>query len=196
MDVFTQRLEQEFDASVVVTAPSVPYKAVMKKDSKEITVLTPSQFPAKQAVTEYLEPIVEGTLIFPEEYMGKMLNLCMTRRGQQQSVMYIDESRVMLKYLLPLSEIVIDFFDQMKSLSSGYASFDYEDHGYQPADLIKLDILLNGRAVDALACITHQNHAYRAGREICLKLKDVIPRQLFEVAIQASIHGKVIARET
>ncbi|XP_062513752.1 translation factor GUF1 homolog, mitochondrial-like [Corticium candelabrum] len=196
MDVFTQRLEQEFDASVIVTAPSVPYKARMKRDGNEVTILTPAQFPEKQHVIEYLEPIVEGTLIFPQEHIGKMLNLCMTRRGQQQSVIYIDESRVMLKYILPLSEIVIDFFDQLKSLSSGYASFDYEDCGYQCADLAKIDVLLNGRAVDALACIVHQDQTNTIGKQLCMKLRDVIPRQLYEVAIQASVRGKVVARET
>ncbi|XP_065839699.1 translation factor GUF1 homolog, mitochondrial-like [Oscarella lobularis] len=196
MDVFRQRLEQEFDESVIITAPTVPFKAIMKKTGAEVEILSPSTFPDGHLVSEYREPTVIGSLIFPDDYMGKMITLCTSRRGRQLSVSYIDDTRVMMTYALPLSEIILDFYDQLKSFSSGYASFDYEESGYQSAELVKLDILLNGRPVDALASIVHKDKAYKTGKELCVQLKNVVPRQLYEVAIQAAIQGKVIARET
>uniref|UniRef100_A0A670J1S0 GTP binding elongation factor GUF1 n=1 Tax=Podarcis muralis TaxID=64176 RepID=A0A670J1S0_PODMU len=203
MEVFNQRLEQEYNASVILTAPTVPYKAVLssakliKEHGKEvITIINPDKFPDKSVVAEYLEPTVLGTIIAPDEYIGKIISLCQTRRAIQKDLIYIDDHRVMMKYFFPLNEIVVDFYDALKSLSSGYASFDYEDAGYQPADLIKMDILLNGNPVEELITIVHKDKAYTVGKALCERLKDVIPRQLFEIAIQAAVGKKVIARET
>ncbi|MEE6512780.1 hypothetical protein FKM82_020001 [Ascaphus truei] len=203
LEVFNQRLEQEYNTSVIVTAPTVPYKAILSspkliKDygAEEITILNPSEFPDKSQVSKYLEPMVLGTIITPDEYIGKIMALCLSRRAVQKNMVYIDDHRVMMKCLFPLNEIVVDFYDGLKSLSSGYASFDYEDAGYQPADLVKMDILLNGRPVEELVTIAHKEKAYLVGKTMCERLRDSIPRQLFEIAIQASIGSKVIARET
>ncbi|KAK2513667.1 Guf1 [Columba guinea] len=203
MEVFNQRLEQEYNMSVILTAPTVPYKAVLSSaklikeyGKEEITIINPAQFPDKLSVSEYLEPTVLGTIVTPHEYIGKIIALCQDRRAVQKDMLYMDEHRVMLKYLFPLNEIVVDFYDALKSLSSGYASFDYEDAGYQTADLIKMDILLNGNPVEELATIIHNDKAYATGKFICERLKDAIPRQLFEIAIQAAIGKKIIARET
>uniref|UniRef100_A0A8D0GBD8 GTP binding elongation factor GUF1 n=1 Tax=Sphenodon punctatus TaxID=8508 RepID=A0A8D0GBD8_SPHPU len=203
MEVFNQRLEQEYNASVILTAPTVPYKAVLSSAKlikeyrgEEITIINPSEFPDNSMVSAYLEPTVLGTIITPDEYIGKILALCQTRSAVQKDMVYIDEHRVMLKYLFPLNEIIVDFYDALKSLSSGYASFDYEDAGYQPADLIKMDILLNGNSVEELVTIVQKEKAFTVGKTMCERLKDVIPRQLFEIAIQAAIGSKIIARET
>ncbi|KAM9741815.1 translation factor GUF1, mitochondrial isoform 3-T3 [Menidia menidia] len=189
MEVFNQRLEQEYNASVIVTAPTVPYKAVLSSPKL-------IKFPDRSLVSEYLEPMVLGTILTPDIYTGKIMSLCSNRRGVQKNMVYIDDQRVMMKYLFPLNEIVVDFYDLLKSLSSGYASFDYENTGYQAADLIKMDILLNGRPVEELTTIVHRGRAYSSGKAMCERLKDSIPRQMFEVAIQAAIGSKVIARET
>ncbi|XP_073093780.1 translation factor GUF1, mitochondrial isoform X2 [Manis javanica] len=203
MEVFNQRLEQEFNASVILTTPTVPYKAVLSSAKlikeyreKEITVINPAQFPDKSKVTEYLEPVVLGTIITPDEYTGKIMMLCQARRAIQKDMMFIDQNRVMLKYLFPLNEIVVDFYDSLKSLSSGYASFDYEDAGYQTAELVKMDILLNGNTVEELVTVVHKDKAHSVGKAICERLRDSLPRQLFEIAIQAAIGSKIIARET
>uniref|UniRef100_A0A8C5V794 GTP binding elongation factor GUF1 n=1 Tax=Microcebus murinus TaxID=30608 RepID=A0A8C5V794_MICMU len=203
MEVFNQRLEQEYNASVILTTPTVPYKAVLSSAKlikeyreKEITIINPAQFPDKSKVTEYLEPVVLGTIITPDEYTGKIMMLCQARRAVQKNMMFIDENRVMLKYLFPLNEIVVDFYDSLKSLSSGYASFDYEDAGYQTAELVKMDVLLNGNIVEELVTVVHKDKAHLVGKSICERLKDSLPRQLFEIAIQAAIGNKIIARET
>nr|XP_009238196.3 translation factor GUF1, mitochondrial isoform X3 [Pongo abelii] len=203
MEVFNQRLEQEYNASVILTTPTVPYKAVLSSSKlikehreKEITIINPAQFPDKSKVTEYLEPVVLGTIITPDEYTGKIMMLCKARRAVQKNMIFIDQNRVMLKYLFPLNEIVVDFYDSLKSLSSGYASFDYEDAGYQTAELVKMDILLNGNTVEELVTVVHKDKAHSIGKAICERLKDSLPRQLFEIAIQAAIGSKVIARET
>ncbi|XP_073439547.1 translation factor GUF1, mitochondrial isoform X2 [Dendrobates tinctorius] len=203
MEVFNQRLEQEYNASVIMTSPTVPYKAVLSSPKlikeygeSEITIVNPSEFPDKTVVKEYLEPMILGTIISPDDYLGKIMSLCQTRRAEQKSFLYIDEHRIMMKYLFPLNEIVVDFYDNLKSLSSGYASFDYEDAGYLPADLVKMDILLNGRPVEELVTIAHREKAYEVGKAICERLRDAIPRQLFEIAVQAAIGSKIIARET
>ncbi|XP_019408422.1 PREDICTED: translation factor GUF1, mitochondrial isoform X1 [Crocodylus porosus] len=203
MEVFNQRLEQEYNASVILTAPTVPYKAVLSSaklikayGKEEIIIINPAEFPDKNSVSEYLEPTILGTVITPYEYMGKITTMCQARRAVQKDVMYIDEQRVMLKYLFPLNEVVVDFYDTLKSLSSGYASFDYEDAGYQAADLVKMDFHLNGNTVEELATVVHKDKAYAVGKAICERLKDAIPRQLFEIAIQAVIGKKIIARET
>ncbi|XP_053433588.1 translation factor GUF1, mitochondrial isoform X3 [Nycticebus coucang] len=203
MEVFNQRLEQEYNTSVILTTPTVPYKAVLSSAKlikeyreKEITIINPAQFPDKSKVAEYLEPVVLGTIITPDEYTGKIMMLCEARRAIQKSMMFIDQNRVMLKYLFPLNEIVVDFYDSLKSLSSGYASFDYEDAGYQTAELVKMDILLNGNIVEELVTVVHKDKAYSVGKAICERLKDSLPRQLFEIAIQAALGSKIIARET
>ncbi|XP_034546646.1 translation factor Guf1, mitochondrial [Notolabrus celidotus] len=203
MEVFNQRLEQEYNASVIVTAPTVPYKAVLTSPKlikehgrKEITIVNPAQFPDRSVVSEYLEPMVLGTILTPDSYTGKIMTLCSNRRGIQKNMLYIDSQRVMMKYLFPLNEIVVDFYDLLKSLSSGYASFDYENTDYQAADLIKMDILLNGQSVEELTTIVHRDRAYTTGKAMCEKLKDSIPRQMFEIAVQAAIGNKIIARET
>ncbi|XP_023080266.1 translation factor GUF1, mitochondrial isoform X2 [Piliocolobus tephrosceles] len=168
MEVFNQRLELEYNASVILTTPTVPYKAVLSSSKlikeyreKEITIINPAQFPDKSKVTEYLEPVVLGTIITPDEYTGKIMMLCEARRAVQKNMIFIDQNRVMLKYLFPLNEIVVDFYDSLKSLSSGYASFDYEDAGYQTAELVKMDILLNGNNVEELVTVVHNVKAYR-----------------------------------
>jgi len=197
MDVFRQRLEQEYGIPVIVTTPNVPYRAILKgKKMSEVEILTPAEFPDISKVEMFLEPYVMGTIICPEEYMGKIMTLCLNNRGEQVQLTYLDETRVMLKYSLPLSEIVIDFYDKLKSLSSGYASFDYEESGYQKTVICKLDILLNGKTVDALSSIVHETQGKTLGKLLCMKLKDLIPRQLYEVVIQAAVRGKVLARET
>ncbi|XP_073464592.1 translation factor GUF1, mitochondrial [Aquarana catesbeiana] len=203
MEVFNQRLEQEYNASVIMTSPTVPYKAVLTSPklikeygAQEITIVNPCEFPDKTVVSEYLEPMILGTIISPDEYFGKIMSLCQSRRAEHKSFVYIDEHRIMVKYLFPLNEVVVDFYDNLKSLSSGYASFDYEDAGYKAADLIRMDILLNGRSVEELVTIVHREKAYSVGKAICEKLRESIPRQLFEIAVQAAIGSKIIARET
>ncbi|ROL41122.1 Translation factor GUF1, mitochondrial [Anabarilius grahami] len=203
MEVFNQRLEQEYNASVIITSPTVPYKAVLasakliKEHGEEvITIINPAHFPDRSQVVKYLEPMVLGTIIAPDDFTGKIMSLCQTRRAVQKNMFYIDDHRVMMKYTFPLNEIVVDFYDQLKSMSSGYASFDYEDAGYEDAELIKMDFLLNGRPVEELAIIIHKEKAYSAGKAICERLKDSIPRQMFEIAVQAAIGSKIIARET
>ncbi|KAM8938674.1 translation factor GUF1, mitochondrial [Pelodytes ibericus] len=203
LEVFNQRLEQEHNASVIMTAPTVPYRAkltsqklIKEYGEEEITIVNPAEFPEKSCVSEYLEPMVLGTIISPDDHIGKIIALCQSRRAVQKSMIYIDDHRVMMKYLFPLNEIVLDFYDSLKSLSSGYASFDYEDAGYQAAELVKMDILLNGRQVEELVTIAHKEKAYAVGKAICERLRDAIPRQLFEIAVQAALGSKVIARET
>ncbi|TWW55803.1 Translation factor GUF1, mitochondrial [Takifugu flavidus] len=198
MEVFNQRLEQEHNASVIVTAPTVPYKAILSSaklikehGSEEITIVNPAQFPDRGVVSEYLEPVVLGTILTPDSYTGKIMSLCLSRRAVQKNMVYIDDQRVMMKYLFPLNEIVVDFYDQLKSLSSGYASFDYENAGYQTAELIKMDILLNGNPVEELATVVHRNRAYSTGKSMCERLKDTIPRQMFEIAYGGDITRKM-----
>ncbi|KAL9715366.1 Translation factor guf1 mitochondrial [Leucoagaricus gongylophorus] len=205
MDVFRQRLEDEYDANIIITAPTVPYKVLHWNSDKEFLVSNPTDFPdvsdSTLRVKEIQEPIVKATIIVPEEYFGEMLDLCYVRRGDDLDHKYLDSgsassSRIMLTCTLPLSEIVSDFFDQLKSRSSGFASFDYEDAGYKQSDLAKMIFLLNGKPVDALALIVHRSAQDTVGRQWVKKLHKVIPRQLFEVPIQAAVGKKVIARET
>jgi len=195
MDVFKQRLEQEYGQAVIVTAPSVLYK-IKLKNGETLDIENPSEFPASNLIEEILEPIMDATIIVPQKYIGNLIALCEEKLGKQIDMKFLDEKRVILKYQLPLNEIATDFYDQLKSLSSGYASFDYEGPHYQPASLVKIDILLNGQQVDALSCIVHKEKAYRFGRNLVEKLRKVIPRQLYDVAIQAATGSKIIARET
>ncbi|KDQ60905.1 hypothetical protein JAAARDRAFT_709214 [Jaapia argillacea MUCL 33604] len=200
MDVFRQRLEDEYDASIIVTAPTVPYKVVYK-DKKEKFVSNPTDFPdvldSSGKVKEVQEPIVTASIIVPEEYLGEMMDLCFTHRATAMDHRYLDSSgRILLTAVLPLSEIVTDFFDKLKSRSSGFASFDYEDAGYQASNLVKMSFLLNSKPVDALALIVHRSAEQEVGRLWVKKLHKVIPRQLFEVPIQAAVGNKIVARET
>jgi translation factor GUF1, mitochondrial len=195
MDVFKQRLEQEYDLAVIITAPSVRYELDLTNGEK-ITIENPSDFPERNYIETVYEPIIDATIIVPKDYLGNILKLCQEKRGEQKEMKYLDEERLILRYRLPLNEVATDFYDQLKSLSSGYASFDYEIAQYAPADLVKMDFLLNGKAVDALSVIIHKENAYEMGRELTTKLRKVIPRQLFEVAIQAALGGTIVARET
>ncbi|XP_057868820.1 translation factor GUF1 homolog, mitochondrial isoform X2 [Cryptomeria japonica] len=197
MDVFLQRLEQEHGATVITTTPTVPY-IFEYSDGSKVTVHNPASLssnPGKNVETCW-EPTVIATIILPREYVGGVLNLCSDRRGQQLEHSFIDSQRALLKYRMPLREIVVDFYNELKSLTSGYASFDYEDADYQPSDLVKLDILLNGQQVDAMATIVHKLKSQRIGRQLVEKLKTFIDRQMFEISIQAAIGSKIIARET
>jgi GTP-binding protein LepA len=194
MDVFRQRLEQEYNLSVITTAPSVRYRLTLT-NGKVVDVENPSDFPERNYLEEINEPIIQATIIVPTIYIGNVLELCQKKRGLQKDMRYLDEKRVILTYMLPLNEVASDFYDELKSLSSGYASFDYEQAGYQPADLVKLDVLLNGKAIDAFAVIIHRESAYYIGRSLAERLRKVIPRQLFEVVIQAAIGSNIIARE-
>ncbi|ORZ35714.1 P-loop containing nucleoside triphosphate hydrolase protein [Catenaria anguillulae PL171] len=198
MDVFRQRLESEYQANVICTAPTVPFK-VTYQGGRELVVRNPVEFPegAEYALVKKVEePMIAATIITPDEYLGKILELCGERRGEQREVTYIDSRRVMLKYTLPMTEVVSDFYDQLKSRSSGFASFDYEECGYEPADLVKLNINLNGKPVDALASIRHRSAVEQVARETVAKLKGVLERQLYEIVIQGCVGGKVLARET
>lgn len=195
MDVFKQRLEQEYDLDVIITAPSVAYRIKFTNGEEQI-IENPSDFPEKNYIDTVYEPIIDATIIVPQKYLGAILELCQKKRGEQTDMKHLDEERVILKYKLPLNEVAADFYDHLKSLSSGYASFDYEIAKYEPADLVKMDFLLNGKPVDALSVIVHKENSYYLGRDITAKLRKVIPRQLFEVAIQAALGGTIIARET
>lgn len=195
MDVFKQRLEQEYGLSVIATAPSVLYKIIMAHTHEEISIENPSEFPEPNKMEKILEPIIDATIIVPQEYLGNIIKLCQDKRGIQKNLTYLDDQRVILKYQLPLNEVAMEFYSELKSLSSGYASFDYEVSGYEPAKLVKMDILLNGKPVDALSLIVHFDKSYYIGRELTQRLQKVIHRQLFEVIIQAAIGAKIIARE-
>ena len=194
MEIITMRLEREFDLDLITTAPSVIYK-VYKTDGTVIDVDNPSNLPPVADIEHMEEPFVKASIHTPQEYVGALMETCQNKRGVFKDMVY-EGSRVCLHYEMPLSEIIFDFFDQIKSRSRGYASYDYEFFGYQESDLVKLDMLLNGDICDALSLIVHRDRAYTRGRSIAEKLKDVIPRQMFEIPIQAAIGGKVIARET
>ena len=195
MEIIQQRLEREFDLDLVTTAPSVVYK-VVKTDGETIFIDNPTNLPPVQEIDWMEEPFVDAQVITPQDYVGAIMELCQDKRGTFRDMKYIEGGRVLLKYDLPLNEVIYDFFDQLKSRTRGYASFDYELKGYVRSDLVKLDMLLNGEQCDALSIIVHRDRAYARGRSIAEKLKDAIPRQLFEIPIQAAIGGKVIARET
>jgi len=196
MDVFRQRIEQEYGLSVIATAPSVLYKVTMQHTNEVVDIESPSDYPDAQYIVEVCEPIIDATIIVPTQYLGNIIKLCEEKRGIQIDLKYMDELRVILKYKLPLNEVATDFYDQLKSVSSGYASLDYEEAGYQAADLVKMDILLNGKPVDALSAIVHRDKAVYIGRDLCEKLRAVIPRQLFEVTIQAALGAKILSRES
>lgn len=195
MEIIQERLEREFDLEIITTAPGVSYK-VYKTDGSMITVDNPSRLPDVSQIDRMEEPIIEAGIYTPPEYIGPIMDLCQEKRGIYLDMTYLDAKRVKLTYHLPLNEIIFDFFDGLKSRTKGYASFDYELKGYVNSDLVKLDIMLNGDVCDALSMIVHREKAYERGRAVAEKLKEVIPRQMFEIPVQASIGGKVIARET
>ena len=195
MEIISERLEREFDLDLITTAPSVIYK-VRKLSGEEISIDNPTNLPPVTEIDYMQEPVVKANIMTPKDYVGSIMELCQERRGIFIDMTYIEESRVNLKYEIPLNEIIYDFFDQLKSRSRGYASFDYEFKEYVRSDLVKLDFLLNGDMCDALSTIVHKDKAYAKGRAVAEKLKEVIPRQQFEIPIQAAIGGKIIARET
>ncbi len=195
MEIIQERIEREFNLDIITTAPSVSY-LVHKTDGSELYVDNPSHLPDPSDIEYMEEPIVKAEIYTPPDYMGPVMDLCKEKRGVFKNMTYLDERRVKLEYTLPLNEIVYDFFDGLKSRTKGYASFDYELSGYARSKLVKLDILLNGEVCDALSTIVFEDRAYERGRTLCENLKDAIPRQLFEVPVQAAIGGKIIARET
>ncbi|KGG81352.1 GTP-binding protein LepA [Caloranaerobacter azorensis H53214] len=195
MEIIQERLEREFNLNIVTTAPSVIYK-IMKKDGEMLTIQNPTNLPPVAEIEYMEEPIVEASIMTPTDYVGAVMELCQSRRGTFKNMEYLDQSRVVMHYDLPLNEVIYDFFDALKSKTKGYASFDYELKGYQKSDLVKLDILINKELVDAFSIIVHRDKAYERARSIVEKLKEVIPRHLFAVPIQAAIGSKVIARET
>jgi GTP-binding protein LepA len=194
LEIVRERLEREFNLELISTAPNVIYDVVME-DNRTITVTNPSEFPNGK-ILEVHEPIVRATILTPHEFVGTVMELCQNRRGIMHAMDYLSEDRVELRYTLPLAEIVFDFFDALKSRTRGYASLDYETTGVQTADLVKVDILLHGDPVDAFSAIVHRDKAYAYGVSMASKLKDLIPRQQFEVPIQAAIGARIIARET
>ncbi len=195
LDIITQRLEREFDLDLITTTPSVEYRITLT-DGEELMIENPSAYPDPARIAKQEEPFVDAHLYTPTEYVGSLMDLCQDRRGTMIAMDYLDEGRVDLHYELPLGEIVYDFFDAIKSRSRGYASYDYEMKGFKESKLVKLDFLLNGEMVDALSMIVHSDKAYAKGRRLAEKLKENIPRQMFEIPVQAAIGGKVIARET
>jgi len=195
MEIIQERLEREFEMDLIATAPSVIYK-VRTGDGRELAIDNPAKLPSPANIVELSEPHVRLDLHVPNEYVGNTVKLCEEKRGQQKNITYVTSKRVIVTYEMPFAEIVFDFFDRLKSVTRGYASMDYEMLGHRPSDLVRLDILLNGEPVDALAVIVHRDKAYAYGRALALKLKRTIPRQLFEIAIQAAIGQKVIARES
>ncbi len=195
MEIMQERLEREFNLDIITTAPSVSYK-VVKTDGEVVFVDNPSHLPEPSYISYMEEPIVHADIYSPPDYLGQIMDLCRDKRGVFGQMTYLEENRVKLEYRLPLNEIIFDFFDKIKSRTRGYASFDYELVGYEKSRLVKLDILLNGEVCDALSMIVHEDSAYARGRMLCENLKEAIPRQLFEIPVQAAIGGKIIARET
>lgn len=195
MDIIQERLEREFNLDIITTAPSVIYK-ITKTDGTLIELTNPTNMPSPSEIKLMEEPIVKSSIITPSDYVGAVMDLAQNRRGIFKDMQYLDTTRVSLNYEIPLNEIIYDFFDALKSRTRGYASFDYELIGYKDADLVKLDILLNADVVDALSMIVPRERAYAKGRNMAQKLKEIIPRQMFEIPIQAAVGAKIIARET
>ena len=195
MEIVEERIEREFGIDLIATSPSVVYEVELT-DKTKVKVDSPTKMPKRELISKTYEPYVKCSIFTPSEYIGPLMELCQDKRGTFINIDYIDDERVTINYELPLSEIVYDFFDRLKSSTKGYASFDYEVIGYKESNLVKMDILLNGEIVDALSVIVHKDFAYKRGRLVTEKLKEIIPRQLFEVPIQAAIGMHVIARET
>jgi GTP-binding protein LepA len=197
MEIIQERLEREFNMTVITTVPNVSYKSYMKKDPDEVLIVNnPSELPDPSGMDRIEEPYIKAQVITKTEYVGAIMTLCIEKRGELQNQVYLTQDRVEITFEMPLAEIVFDFYDRLKSVSRGYASFDYHPIGYKESDLIKMDLLLNGEQVDALSALVHRSNAFDLGKRICLKLRELIPRQQFEIPIQAAIGAKVIARET
>lgn len=197
MEIIQERLEREFNMTVITTVPNVSYFCYMRKDpTKAFTVNNPSELPDPSGVERIEEPYIKAQIITKSEYIGQIMTLCIEKRGDLKNQVYLTQDRVEITFEMPLAEIVFDFYDRLKSVSRGYASFDYHPIGYKTSDLIKMDLMLNGEILDALSALVHRSNAYDLGKKICIKLKELIPRQQFEIPIQAAIGAKVIARET
>src|SRR3990167_398657 len=197
MEIIQERLEREFNMTVITTVPNVTYYCYMRKDpEKSFTVNNPSELPDPSGVDRIEEPYIKAQVITKSEYIGQIMTLCIEKRGELKNQVYLTQDRVEITFEMPLAEIGFDFYDRLKSVSRGYASFDYHPIGYKASDLIKMDLMLNGEILDALSALVHRSNAYDLGKKICIKLKELIPRQQFEIPIQAAIGAKVIARET
>ncbi|TNE99835.1 MAG: elongation factor 4 [Bacteroidetes bacterium] len=197
MEIIQERLEREFNMTVITTVPNVSYHAFMKKNPEQsLIVNNPSELPDPAAMDRIEEPYIKAQIITKSDYVGQIMTLCIEKRGELKNQVYLTQDRVEITFEMPLGEIVFDFYDRLKTVSKGYASFDYHPIGYKESDLIKMDLLLNGEQVDALSALVHRSNAYDLGKKICVKLKELIPRQQFEIPIQAAIGAKVIARET
>jgi GTP-binding protein LepA len=194
MEIVKERLEREYDLSLVTTAPNVAYK-IVKTDGETIEVKKPSDFPAEEKISQIQEPFVNASIISPKDYIGEIMSIANGKRGEFVDMQYLSVERVEIKYILPLSEIIVDFFNLLKSVSAGFASLDYELLGFKPSELVKLDILVAGSQVDELSSIVHKEKAYNLGRELTTKLRKLISRENFEIAIQAAIGKRIIAKE-
>ena len=194
MEIIQERLEREYDMDLITTAPTVVYEVEMK-NGEMITIDNPSSLPDQSKIEEIREPIITANMLMPEEYIGAVMKLCMEKRGIQKNIQYLGR-QVMLHFELPLNEVVMDFFDRLKSVSRGYASLDYEIKEYRTTDMVKVDVLINGEPVDPLAILVHREQSIHRGRELVKRMRELIPRQMFDVAIQAAIGSKIISRET
>jgi GTP-binding protein LepA len=196
MEIVQERLEREFDLDLIASAPSVEYRVTLQHGRGEVAVDNPSLLPNPSEIEEIHEPWVKLSVVTPSSYIGPLMELSTNRRGTFENMEYLDPNRVVLHFEMPLAELIVDYFDQLKSRSQGYASMDYEELGYRPANLAKVDILVNGEPVDALSLIVHRDKAQFVGRALAERLKQLIPRQMFEIPIQAAIGSNVVARET
>lgn len=197
MEIIQERLEREFNMTVITTVPNVSYHAYLTNDREKTVVLNnPSDFPDPSRIDRVEEPYIKATIITKSDFVGQIMSLCIEKRGELSNQVYLTTDRVELSFNVPLAEIVFDFYDRLKSISKGYASFDYHPIGFRPSQLVKLDIMLNGDPVDALSALVHKDNAYELGKKICKKLRDLIPRQQFNIAIQAAIGAKIISRES
>ena len=197
MEIIQERLEREFDMTVITTVPNVSYKAYLVKNPDEtIMINNPSELPETTVLDRVEEPFIKAQIITKSDYVGAVMNLCIEKRGELENQVYLTTDRVELTFKIPLAEIVFDFYDRLKTISRGYASFDYHPIGYVESKLVKMDILLNGDQVDALSALIHKDKAFDLGKRICIKLKELLPRQQFDIAIQAAVGAKIIARET
>jgi GTP-binding protein LepA len=197
MEIIQERLEREFNMTVITTVPNVSYHTYMKRDVEaRLIVNNPSELPDPAGVDRIEEPYIKAQVITKSEFVGSIMTLCIEKRGELKNQVYLTQDRVEITFEMPLAEIVFDFYDRLKTVSKGYASFDYHPIGYKESDLVKMDLLLNGEQVDALSALVHRSNAFELGKKICIKLRELIPRQQFEIPIQAAIGAKVIARET
>jgi len=197
MEIIQERLEREFNMTVITTVPNVSYHTFMKRDVETALIVNnPSELPDPSGVDRIEEPYIKAQVITKSEFVGAIMTLCIEKRGELKNQVYLTQDRVEITFEMPLAEIVFDFYDRLKTVSKGYASFDYHPIGYKESDLVKMDLLLNGEQVDALSALVHRSNAFDLGKKICIKLRELIPRQQFEIPIQAAIGAKVIARET